>query len=141
MTPHGPTPGGAADPSDPTAAPADATAGYGDQPDPAAYPDGATAGPGDGTGDGGWSHPVAGAEAVGGSAAPAGDGPVGGSGEATGDGWDGEAEEEMPAELVRLAAAVSALDEVASLPVAEHVQRYDALHGELSDALASIDEV
>jgi hypothetical protein len=53
----------------------------------------------------------------------------------------GEVGEPVPAELVRLAAAVAALDEVTSLPVAEHVRRYDALHGELSDALASIDEV
>jgi hypothetical protein len=52
-----------------------------------------------------------------------------------------EVGEPVPAELVRLAAAVAALDEIAGLPVAEHVPRYDALHGELSDALASIDEV
>jgi hypothetical protein len=40
-----------------------------------------------------------------------------------------------------VAAAVAALDELERLPVGEHVRWYDALHGELSDALASIDEV
>lgn len=40
-----------------------------------------------------------------------------------------------------VAAAVAALDELGRLPVGEHVRWYDALHGELSDALASIDEV
>jgi hypothetical protein len=70
------------------------------------------------------------------AAAPAGDETAAGD-EA---GMD-EAGEPVPAELVRLAAAVAALDEIAGLPVAEHVPRYDALHGELSDALASIDEV
>jgi hypothetical protein len=36
---------------------------------------------------------------------------------------------------------VADLDELAALPVAEHVARYDALHGRLSDALTSIDGV
>ncbi|HYT09766.1 MAG TPA: hypothetical protein VEL73_03815 [Mycobacteriales bacterium] len=45
----------------------------------------------------------------------------------------------MPAELETLAGSVAALDELADLPVAEHAARYDALHGELADALASID--
>ncbi|HVQ89985.1 MAG TPA: hypothetical protein VMU51_03025 [Mycobacteriales bacterium] len=45
------------------------------------------------------------------------------------------------AAVQRVAAAVGALDEMAGLPVGEHVRWYDALHGELSDALASIDEV
>lgn len=76
----------------------------------------------------GWADPAAATEygsAGGRAAAAAGD----------------EVGEPVPAELVRLAAAVAALDEIAGLPVAEHVPRYDALHGELSDALASIDEV
>jgi hypothetical protein len=38
-------------------------------------------------------------------------------------------------------ASVAALDELDDLPVAEHVGRYDALHGELSNALAAIDGV
>ncbi|MEN3359771.1 MAG: hypothetical protein V7637_3753 [Mycobacteriales bacterium] len=41
----------------------------------------------------------------------------------------------------RVGAALGAMDEMAGLPVGEHVRWYDALHGELSDALASIDEV
>jgi hypothetical protein len=40
-----------------------------------------------------------------------------------------------------LAASVAALAELDELPVADHVARYDALHGELSEALASIDGV
>jgi hypothetical protein len=47
--------------------------------------------------------------------------------------------ERVPAELEDLAASVGALDQLADLPVAEHVARYDVLHGELSDALAAID--
>ncbi len=43
--------------------------------------------------------------------------------------------------VAALAASVAALDQLADLPVAEHVSRYDALHGELSDALASIDGI
>lgn len=35
--------------------------------------------------------------------------------------------------------SAAALDELEGRPVAEHVARYDALHGELSEALASID--
>jgi hypothetical protein len=38
-------------------------------------------------------------------------------------------------------AAVATLDELDELPVGEHVARYDALHGRLSDALAAIDGV
>jgi hypothetical protein len=40
-----------------------------------------------------------------------------------------------------LAASAAALAELADLPVAEHVARYDALHGELSEALAAIDGI
>jgi hypothetical protein len=43
--------------------------------------------------------------------------------------------------VARVGAAAAALDELADLPVAAHVARYDALHGELSDALAAIDGV
>jgi hypothetical protein len=46
-----------------------------------------------------------------------------------------------PEQVTALAATVAALDELADLPVTEHVPRYDALHGELSDALAAIDGV
>jgi hypothetical protein len=49
--------------------------------------------------------------------------------------------EEVPAVVGTLAASAAALDELADLPVAEHVARYDALHGELSDALAAIDGI
>ena len=38
-------------------------------------------------------------------------------------------------------ASVAALDELDDLPVADHVARYDALHGTLSEALAAIDGV
>jgi hypothetical protein len=38
-------------------------------------------------------------------------------------------------------AEVAELDRLAGLPVADHVARYDALHGTLSDALAAIDGV
>ncbi|MFL6129747.1 MAG: hypothetical protein ACJ73E_11865 [Mycobacteriales bacterium] len=45
-------------------------------------------------------------------------------------------------EVVRqLAAAAAALEELDGLPVAEHVARYDALHGELSETLAAIDGI
>lgn len=46
-----------------------------------------------------------------------------------------------PAAVDDLAAAVAALGELDGLPVAEHVARYDALHGELSEALAAIDGI
>jgi hypothetical protein len=38
-------------------------------------------------------------------------------------------------------ASVTALDQLDDLPVADHVARYDALHGTLSEALAAIDGV
>ena len=41
----------------------------------------------------------------------------------------------------RLGAAADRLAELADEPVAEHVARYDALHGELQDALAAVDVV
>jgi len=50
-------------------------------------------------------------------------------------------DESVPEEVARLAAGVAALDELAGLPVPEHVARYEAVHGELSDALSSIDGV
>jgi hypothetical protein len=53
----------------------------------------------------------------------------------------GETPADAPPEVVRLEAAVADLEELDRLPVREHVARYDALHGELSDALGSIDEV
>lgn len=37
--------------------------------------------------------------------------------------------------------AVTALDELGDLPVAEHVERFDAVHTELTVALSSIDKV
>ena len=37
--------------------------------------------------------------------------------------------------------SVAELDQLADLPVADHVARYDALHGTLSEALAAIDGV
>jgi hypothetical protein len=43
--------------------------------------------------------------------------------------------------VARVEAAVAGLAELDELPVAAHVARYDALHGELSDALAAIDGV
>jgi hypothetical protein len=38
-------------------------------------------------------------------------------------------------------ASVADLDRLDDLPVADHVARYDALHGTLSEALAAIDGV
>jgi hypothetical protein len=46
-----------------------------------------------------------------------------------------------PGPVARVEAAVAELDQLDELPVAEHVARYDALHGTLSDALAAIDGV
>lgn len=43
--------------------------------------------------------------------------------------------------VTRVQAAVAGLAELDELPVAAHVARYDALHGELSEALAAIDGV
>jgi hypothetical protein len=37
--------------------------------------------------------------------------------------------------------SVTGLDKLDDLPVADHVARYDALHGTLSEALAAIDGV
>lgn len=37
--------------------------------------------------------------------------------------------------------AVAALDDLAQLPVAEHVERFEAVHTELTVALSSIDKV
>jgi hypothetical protein len=54
---------------------------------------------------------------------------------------DGGAGEPVVPEVARVAAAVTAMDVVVELPVGEHVARYEALHGELSDALAAIDGV
>ena len=50
-------------------------------------------------------------------------------------------EEAAPAVVGELAAAAAALGELDGLPVADHVARYDALHGELSEALAAIDGI
>jgi hypothetical protein len=46
----------------------------------------------------------------------------------------------VPEVTDRLAAAADRLADLAEQPVAEHVARYDALHGELQDALAAIDD-
>ena len=43
--------------------------------------------------------------------------------------------------VAALRAEVAELDRLGDLPVGEHVARYDALHGTLSDALAAIDGV
>jgi hypothetical protein len=43
--------------------------------------------------------------------------------------------------VAALAATTTGLAELDTLPVGEHVARYDALHGELSEALAAIDGV
>jgi hypothetical protein len=43
--------------------------------------------------------------------------------------------------VAALAATTTGLGALDTLPVAEHVARYDALHGELSEALAAIDGV
>ncbi len=41
----------------------------------------------------------------------------------------------------RLGAAADRLADLSEVPVGGHVERYDALHTELQDALAAIDEV
>jgi len=56
-------------------------------------------------------------------------------------GAGGAAAADLPPEVARLAGAVADLDDLGELPVPEHVGRYDAVHGQLSEALASIDEV
>jgi hypothetical protein len=53
----------------------------------------------------------------------------------------GPAEEAAPAVVGDLAAAAAALDDLDGFPVADHVARYDALHGELSEALAAVDGI
>jgi hypothetical protein len=53
-------------------------------------------------------------------------------------GQDGQ---EGAASIAALQAAVADLDRLDDLPVADHVVRYDALHGTLSEALAAIDGV
>lgn len=37
--------------------------------------------------------------------------------------------------------AVAGLDDLATLPLAEHVERFDAVHTELTVALSSIDKI
>lgn len=54
---------------------------------------------------------------------------------------DGAGAGRVAQEVRGLAMVVADLDELADLPVGEHVPRYDALHGRLSDALSSIDSV
>lgn len=57
---------------------------------------------------------------------------------------DPGAEQEAPQETDALASvteAVRALDDLGQLPVAEHVERFDAVHTELTVALSSIDKV
>ena len=71
------------------------------------------------------------------SGAPARGAPPPGAGPATGPAGD----EDVPAVVGALAGSAAALDGLAELPVAEHVARYDALHGELSEALAAIDGI
>ena len=51
------------------------------------------------------------------------------------------ASSELPPEVNRIAAAAACLDDLDELPVGDHVARFDAVHSELQDALASIDEV
>jgi len=63
---------------------------------------------------------------------------------ASGDSTPGPAAAPQPdagSAAAALEASVARLAELADLPVAAHVARYDALHGELSDALADIDGV
>jgi hypothetical protein len=66
--------------------------------------------------------------------------PVPGPPAGPGDGTADPVGDGLP-EVARLAATVAGLDDLGELPVGEHVARYDAVHGELQDALASIDGV
>jgi hypothetical protein len=61
--------------------------------------------------------------------------------DAEAEGTGGAEAGDVPPEVVRLAAAVADLDGLGELPVPQHVARYDVVHGELSEALASIDEI
>lgn len=57
---------------------------------------------------------------------------------------DPGAESDVPQEtdpLAGVAEAVRALDDLDQRPVAEHVERFDAVHTELTVALSSIDKV
>jgi len=96
------------------------------------------------------NRPIPGAPAAGDPAGsgPAGSGPDGsgpdGSGP-DGSGPDGSGSDgtgpDGAAAVVALRDSVAALDQLDDLPVADHVARYDALHGTLSEALAAIDGV
>ena len=55
--------------------------------------------------------------------------------------YEEEAQPGPPAVVGALAASAAALEDLDGLPVTEHVARYDALHGELSEALAAIDGI
>jgi hypothetical protein len=90
---------------------------------------------------------AAGSGAAGSGAAGSG---AGGSGAASADPVPSEGEVEraagaeagdVPPEVTRLAVAVADLDGLGELPVRQHVGRYDRVHAELSEALASIDEI
>lgn len=54
-------------------------------------------------------------------------------------GTGSEAQETDP--RAGIAEAVEALEGIETLPVAEHVERFDAVHTELTVALSSIDKV
>ena len=55
--------------------------------------------------------------------------------------YEEEAQQGAPTVVGALAPSAAALEELDSLPVTEHVARYDAMHGELSEALAAIDGI
>jgi len=86
------------------------------------------------------NRPIPGAPAAGDPAGsgPAGSGPAGSGPD--GSGSDGTGPDGAAA-VVALRDSVAALDQLDDLPVADHVARYDALHGTLSEALAAIDGV
>jgi hypothetical protein len=46
----------------------------------------------------------------------------------------------MPERVVEMAGMLDEIEDLADLPVADHVARYEALHARLQDSLASIDE-
>jgi hypothetical protein len=83
------------------------------------------------------NRPVAGPPPPAGNAA----GQLGAGPQDSAAGQDSVGGEDSAAAIAALQDSVADLDQLDDLPVADHVARYDALHGTLSEALAAIDGV
>ena|GEM_PF-2721253 len=57
------------------------------------------------------------------------------------DAWEQGASRQPDDPRAGIDEAVAGLDRLAELPVSEHVQRFEAVHTELTTALSSIDKV